>query len=184
MFPVLSAAQIDVARRFASGPSRRFEPGAVMVEVGELAAPIWLVLAGSIVASWRDGLGHETEIGIEGPGQFSGEVSQLGGHTSLVVGRAGPEGCTAIPFDPAHLRALVIGSADIGEIVMRAFILRRVGLIETDRSGSILIGHADMPDVVRLQGFLTRNGYPVTVLDATSDRRSACLDRAAGHSRG
>ena len=72
MFPVLSAAQIEVARRFASGPPRRFEPGAVLVEVGELAAPIWLVLAGSIEASWRDGLGHETLISSEGPGQFSG----------------------------------------------------------------------------------------------------------------
>src|SRR5229473_8127737 len=69
MFPVLSAAQIEVARRFASGPPRRFEPGAVLVEVGELAAPIWLVLAGSIEASWRDGLGHETAISSEGPGR-------------------------------------------------------------------------------------------------------------------
>src|SRR5260370_42412413 len=80
MFPVRSAAQIEVARRFASGPPRRFEPGAVMVEVGELAAPIWLVLAGAIAASWRDGLGHETVISSEGPGQFSGEISQLGAH--------------------------------------------------------------------------------------------------------
>ena len=175
MFPVLSTAQIEVARRFASGPPRRFEPGAVLVEVGDLAAPIWLVLAGSIEASWRDGLGHETAISSESPGQFSGEISQLAGHTSLVVGRAGPEGCTAIPFDSAHLRALIIGSADIGEIVMRAFILRRVGLIETDRSGSILIGHADMPDLVRLQGFLTRNGYPVSILDASGDSEAHAL---------
>ena len=101
MFPVLSAAQIDVARRFASGPPRRFEPGAVMVEVGELAAPVWLVLAGSIEVAWRDGLGRETAVDGEGPGQFSGEISQLASHTSLVVGRAGREGCTAIPFNSA-----------------------------------------------------------------------------------
>src|ERR1700704_3415185 len=180
MFPVLSAAQIEVARRFASGPPRRFEPGAVLVEVGDLAAPIWLVLAGSIEASWRDGLGHETAIGSEGSGQFSGEISQLGAHSSLVVGRAGPQGCTAIPFDSAHLRALIIGSAGIGEIVMRAFIRRRVGLIETDRSGSILIGHADMPDLVRLQGFLTRNGYPVSILDASSDSEAHALVERLG----
>src|SRR4029077_5777856 len=140
MFPVRSGAQIEIARRFASGPPRRFEPGTVMVEVGELAAPIWLVLAGSMETAWRDGLGHQTADSGEGPGQFSGEISQLASHTSLVVGRAGRAGCIAIPFDSAHLRALIIGSADIGEIVMRAFILRRVGLIETDRSGSILIG--------------------------------------------
>ena len=180
MFPVLSPAQIEVARRFASGPPRRFEPGAVMVEVGELAAPVWLVLAGSIEAAWRDGLGHETAIGREGPGQFSGEVSQLASHTSLVVGRAGAEGCTAIPFDSAHLRALIIGSADIGEIVMRAFILRRVGLIEGDRSGSILIGHAGMPDLVRLEGFLTRNAYPVSVLDSGDDPEARALVERLG----
>src|SRR5260370_4641484 len=124
MFPVLSAAQIEVARRFASGPPRRFEPGAVMVEVGELAAPIWLVLAGSIEVAWRDGLGHETAIGSEGPGQFSGEISQLASHTSLVVGRAGAQGCTAIPFDSAHLRALVIGSAGIRDDLILPVILR------------------------------------------------------------
>ena len=151
-----------------------------MVEVGELAAPVWLVLAGSIEVAWRDGLGHETAIDREGPGQFSGEISQLASHTSLVVGRAGPEGCTAIPFDSAHLRALIIGSADIGEIVMRAFILRRVGLIEGDRSGSILIGHAGMPDVVRLQGFLTRNAYPVSVLDCGDDPEAHALVERLG----
>jgi thioredoxin reductase (NADPH) len=61
----------------------------------------------------------------------------------------------------------VIGSAEIGEIVMRALILRRVGLIELKGSGSVLIGHPGSPEIVRLEGFLTRNGYPTTTLDAT-----------------
>jgi thioredoxin reductase (NADPH) len=60
----------------------------------------------------------------------------------------------------------VIGSAEIGEIVMRALILRRVGLIELKGSGSVLIGHPGSPEIVRLEGFLTRNGYPTTTLDA------------------
>ena len=180
MFPVLSAAQIDVARRFASGPPRRFEPGAVMVEVGELAAPVWLVLAGSIEVAWRDGLGRETAVGGEGPGQFSGEISQLASHTRSWWDAPAPRAAPPIPFDSAHLRALIIGSADIGEIVMRAFILRRVGLIEGDRSGSILIGRAGMPDVVRLQGFLTRNGYPVSVLDSGDDPEAHALVERLG----
>ena len=178
MFPVLSAAQIDVARRFASGAPRRFEPGAVLYDVGEPATPVWLVLQGSIDVARRDGLGHEAAIVNEGPGQFSGEVSQLSGHSSLVRGRAGAEGCTALPFDAAHLRALLIGSAEIGEIVMRALILRRVGLIESDGAGSILVGRAQTPDVVRLQGFLTRNGYPVSLLDSADDPEArALIDR-------
>ena len=106
MFPVLSAAQIEsravspAARRAASSPAT------VMVEVGELAAPVWLVLAGSIEVAWRDGLGRETAIDGEGPGQFSGEISQLASHTRSRVGRAGREGCTAFRSTAAHLRAL------------------------------------------------------------------------------
>ena len=67
------------------------------------------------------------------------------------------------------MRALIIGSAEIGEIMMRAFILRRVGLIEEGGVGSVLVGNPGSPDLVRLQGFLGRNGYPHTVLDATND---------------
>ncbi len=140
-----------------------------MVEIGDRAAPFWLVLEGSIEVVRRDGLGREAPITMENSGQFSGELNQLGGGPSLAAGRAGPAGCTALPFDPAHLRALLIGSADVGEIVMRALILRRVALLESDRAGTILIGRASAPELVRLQGFLSRNGYPQTVLDATHD---------------
>lgn len=175
MFPILSAAQVETARRFASGEARRFAAGETLFDVGEVAAPMWLVLEGSILVSRRDGLGHESTITTETPGEFSGEVSQLGGRASLSLGRAGPDGCLAVPFDAAHLRALLIGSAELGEIVMRALILRRVGLIEGGGSGSILIGQADTPDLVRLQGFLTRNGYPHTVMDAAQDAEARDL---------
>jgi thioredoxin reductase (NADPH) len=169
MFPTLIARDIDVARRFASGDSRAFAPGEIVFDVGQRDAPAWLILQGTIEVVRRDGLGRETPIIVHGAGQFTGEVSQLAGRASLAAGRAGPEGCTAVPFDAAHLRALVIGSADIGETIMRAFILRRVGLIETAGAGSVLVGHPGSADMVRLQGFLTRNGYPNTVLDAADD---------------
>jgi thioredoxin reductase (NADPH) len=169
MFPVLSPAQIETAKRFASGEPQRFAPGELIFDVGERHAPAWLVLDGSIEASRHDGRGHELPIAVEGAGQFSGEVSQLAGRPSLATGRAGPAGAIAVPFDAAHLRALVISSAELGEIVMRAFILRRVALIEAGGSGSVLIGRPGTLELVRLEGFLTRNGYPVTVLDATAD---------------
>ena len=130
------------------------------------------MLSGRIDVSRRDGLGHVTMIAQEEPGQFSGEVSQIGGRASLAQGRAGPEGCTALPFDAAHLRALLIGSAEIGEIIMRALILRRVGLIESKDAGTILIGRSNMPDLVRLQGFLSRNGHPYSVMDALHDEEA------------
>jgi thioredoxin reductase (NADPH) len=175
MFPTLSCAQIAVARRFASGEARQFVPGETVFAVGERNVPSWLVLGGSIEAVRRDGLGHESPIAIETPGQFSGELAQLAGRAALSQGRAGADGCTALPFDAAHLRALLIGSAELGEIVMRALILRRVALLEGSGSGSILIGRANAPEIVRLRGLLTRNGYPHTVLDPEQDAEARDL---------
>jgi thioredoxin reductase (NADPH) len=166
MFPTLDLPQTEVARRFASGAASTFDAGETVFDVGQRGVPAWLVLEGAIDVLRRDGLGHEAAIITLGAGQFTGEVSQLSGRAALAAGRAGPDGCTAIPFDAAHLRALVIGSADVGEVIMRAFILRRVGLIEAGGSGSVLVGRPGSPDLLRLQGFLTRNGYPHTVLDA------------------
>ena len=178
LFPVLDAAQIETAKRFASGPARDFAPGEIVFNVGERNAPIWLVLAGSIEVMRRDGLKRESAITTHGVGQFSGEVSQLAGQESLALGRAGAEGCTAVPFDAAYVRALMIGSAEIGEIMMRALILRRVGLIEEGGVGPVLVGNPGTADLVRLEGFLRRNGYPYTVLDAAnSDDGRAVLER-------
>ncbi len=169
LFPVLDAVQMETAKRFASGPARDFAPGEVLFDVGQRDAPAWLVLKGSIDVLRRDGLKREAAITSHCVGQFSGEVSQLAGRESLASGRAGAEGCVALPFDAAHVRALMIGSAEVGEIMMRAFILRRVGLIEEGGVGSVLVGNPASPDIVRLQGFLDRNGYPYTVLDAIND---------------
>ena len=137
LFPELDAGQIETAKRFASGPAREFAPGEIVFDVGERRAPAWLVLKGSIDVTRRDGLNREVSITTHHFGQISGEVSQLAGRESLASGRAGDEGCTALPFDAAHVRALMVGSADIGEIIMRAFILRRMGLLEEGERGGV-----------------------------------------------
>jgi thioredoxin reductase (NADPH) len=180
MFPVLDAVQMEMAKRFASGPARVFAPGEVVFDVGARYVPTWLVLEGSIEVVGRDGLGHEFPITLEGAGQFSGEVSQLSGRGSIAAGRAGPQGCTALPIDAPHLRALLIGSAELGEIIMRALILRRVGLLEARGSGSVLVGRPGEPDMVRLQGFLARNGYPNTVFDASDGGEGHALVERLG----
>ncbi|WP_370677739.1 FAD-dependent oxidoreductase [Pleomorphomonas sp. PLEO] len=180
MFPVLTASQMDAARRFASGPATRFDPNAMIYEIGGHGAPAWLVLAGTIDVVRRDGLSAEAPITTHGVGQFSGEVNQLAGRPSIAAGRAGPDGCLALPFDAAHLRALMIGSADLGEIIMRALILRRVSLIEEGGAGTILIGRPNSPDVVRLQNFLNRSGLPNLVLDASSDEEGRELIERTG----
>lgn len=180
MFPVLDPDQRETAKRFASGPARTFAPGEPVYAIGEQGAPAWLVLAGSIKVRRRDGLNHDAPITAHGVGQFTGEVNQLAGRPSIAAGRAGPDGCTALPFDPAHLRALMVGSADVGEIVMRALILRRVGLIEDGGAGTVIVGVPGSPDIVRLQGFLTRSGYPNIVLDAASDDEGRALIERIG----
>ena len=180
MFPTLSAAQVATARRFASDGEHCFQAGQVIFDVGERDSAAWLVLEGTIDLVRRDGLGHETPIIAQGSGQFTGEMSQLAGRTSLAAGRAGADGCVAVPFNAAHLRALVIGSADIGETMMRALILRRIGLIEAGGAGTVLLGRPGSPDLVRLQDFLTRDGYPHTVLNADDPADGRDLVRRLG----
>jgi len=177
MFPVLDAAQVATARRFASGPPRRCDAGEVLFDVGDCDAPVWLILDGAVDVVRRDGLGHEKPITTQGAGQFTGEISQLAGRASLAAGHAAGGGCTAIPIDAAHLRALVVGAAELGEVVMRALILRRVGLIEGDASGSVLVGLPGDAHLTGLQGFLTRNGYPNTLVDADSEEGREIVER-------
>ena len=129
MFPVLDAGCKSRPPSASPAPRRgRFAPGELVYDVGVRNAPAWLVLDGGLEIMRRDGLHRQTSVVLLAEGQFSGEVSQLGRpRHAWRSAQAGPEGCTALPFDAAHIRALVIGSAELGEIVMRAFILRRVG---------------------------------------------------------
>ncbi len=174
MFPRFGREQIEVIRRFA-GPVQRFAPGQLLVKVGERGSPSCLVLAGSIVVNWRDGLGGTGNITTHSVGQFTGEIGALSGRPSMAELTAGPEGCEVAPLDAAALRAVVVGNAEIGEIVMRALILRRVGLIQTGAGGPILLGRAGSRDLVRLQSFLSSNGIPNTTLDPDTDHDAEIL---------
>jgi thioredoxin reductase (NADPH) len=132
------------------------------------------VLKGLVSISQRDGLGRVVPIAQQGPGQFLAEVAQLSGGYALVDGYADDDVETLL-VPPEQLRALIIAEADLGERIVRALILRRVGLIESGASGPVLIGGAESPDVLRLQNFLRRNGQPHHVIDATQDHTSAAL---------
>lgn len=173
MFPVLSSQQIEIARRFGGEP-RKFKPHEIVFKIGQVAAPAYLVLSGSIEVIKHDGLGSTSVITTHGPGELTGEISQLAGGPSLAEGRAGADGAEAVPFDSAQVRSLVVATAEVGETVMRAFILRRVFLIETG-AGLVLIGAGATPEALRLQNFLRRNGAPYTMLDPREDRDAASL---------
>jgi thioredoxin reductase (NADPH) len=179
--PTLSAIQIQFALRFASGPARRFVPNETLLDVGERDTIVWLVVEGTIIASRRDGLGREKFFASGGPGQFSGEVSDLSGQASLAVVRAGPDGCLAYPFDLPHLRSLIIGSADIGELMMRAFILRRAAFLEGENVGSVILGEAASADTVRLRGLLTRNSHPHYLIDSNDAEGRQLIERLGVH---
>ena len=119
LFRVLDAVQIDTAKRFASGPLREFAPAEIVFDVSERDVPVWLVLKGSIDVVRRYGLNHEAAITSLGPGQFSGEVSQLAGATTLAPGntRREPQ-CESIPgteltFQPARRMSAFRGKAYI-----------------------------------------------------------------------
>ena len=168
-FPRLRQAQLDVVKRFAETHERNFAPGELIFNVGERAVPSWFLLRGSAEISGRDGLNQRIDLETLESGQFTGELHQLTGAPTLAAAVAGPDGCSAIPLDVLHLRALIVGSAELGELIMRAFILRRVGLQERG-VGPILLGRAGSADLLRLQTFLRRNTYPHVVLDCSSER--------------
>jgi thioredoxin reductase (NADPH) len=96
-----------------------------------------------------------------------------------VQGRSGVDGVEAVPFNSTQLRALIVATVDIGEMIMRAFILRRVFLIEIG-AGLVLLGSRVSADALRLENFLRRNAVPYTMLDPDSDMDAAHLiDRMA-----
>lgn len=181
MFPQLTPAQVEAAKRFG-GPIRKFGPDETVFHYGDAGVPAWLVLSGHLEIARMDAFGHRDVIIQHLPGMMAGEVSQLAGGPAFVEGRAAPEGCELMPFDATHLRALIIGNAEVGEILMRAFILRRVALIEAG-AGTAILGRADSAHSMRLQNFMRRNGIPHTVLDPDTDPEAAQLLERLGIDR-
>lgn len=165
MFPMLSPEEIARVRRF--GEPRSFAAGEHLASVGELAPGLMIILSGAVEV-FQSHSGHRSLIVRHEPGGFMGELAQLGGRPALVDAIA-CEPVEVIVIPPAQLRALLIAEAELGERIMRALILRRVGLIETGAGGPIIVGSADNRDVLRLESFLSRNGHPHQRLDPASD---------------
>ncbi|HEV7601984.1 MAG TPA: FAD-dependent oxidoreductase [Bradyrhizobium sp.] len=171
-FPALTAAEIARMRRF--GELRSYKHGERLFETGKPGPGMFVILSGHVAITQRDGLGHVTPVIDQGPGQFLAEIGQLSGRAALVDGTAEGEVETLL-IPPERLRALLVAEADLGERIMRALILRRVSLIRGGVGGPVLIGPSNSSGVIRLQGFLTRNGYPHHLLDPATDRDAAEL---------
>ena len=173
MFPVLEPTVIDRLRRFAE--SRAFRDGERLVNAGEPASAMFIVLEGEVVAKQRDDIVKYDPFVTIKPGMFTGEIAQLSGRTALVdLVAIGDVDTLAIPSP--RIRDVMIEEAEIGEHMMRALILRRVALMERG-IGPVIVGPAGNVDVVRLEGFLTRNGHPHQRLDETDECGREIIER-------
>jgi thioredoxin reductase (NADPH) len=170
-FPTLTPQEIARIKRF--GELRNYGNGELLFETGKPGAGMFVILSGHVAITERDGLGHVTPVIDQGPGQFLAELGQLSaGRAALVDGHAEGDVETLL-IPPDQLRALLVAEADLGERIMRALILRRVSLIQGGVGGPVLIGPSNSSGVLRLQSFLTRNGYPHHLLDPVADHDAA-----------
>jgi thioredoxin reductase (NADPH) len=166
MFPTLGQADVDRLRRF--GESKFYAKGERILKAGEVAPGLVLVLSGKVEITQGFGTDQREIIVTHQAGQFVGELAQLSARPSLVDAEALEE-VQALVIKSDRLRDLLVQEADLGERIMRALILRRVGLLESGAAGPIIIGRPNHADVLRLQGFLARNGQPHRALDPDSD---------------
>jgi thioredoxin reductase (NADPH) len=166
LFPLLTEVELARIRHF--GEIRHYARGERLFAAGKPSPGMYVAEHGVVTLSQRDGLGHVVPIGDLGRGQFSGEVAQLSGRHALVDAHA-TEDVEALLVPPERLRALIIAEADMGERIVRALILRRVGLIEAALSGPVLVSGPQSSELMRLQNLLRRNAHPYQVLDAAED---------------
>jgi thioredoxin reductase (NADPH) len=173
MFPVLEAAEIERVRRF--GRLRAYAAGEALAKAGTVGDGFTIILSGKVeITLRRDELGRRETIVVHGAGAFMGELAQLAGKPALVDAYA-QEPVEALIVAPDRLRALLIAEAELGERIMRALILRRVGLLETGSAGPVIVGRTGNGDVLRLEGFLRSNGHPLQSLDPQTDPEAKAL---------
>lgn len=165
IFPKLTPSQID---RFAArGHIRTIDNGEVLYEQGQTGAPLFVVVSGELEVI-RPLLSVETLVTVHETGQFTGEVGTLSGRPTLFRVRASKPG-RVIELDRQQILALLQGDDEIGQILMRAFILRRAELIASGVGDVVLVGSTESADTLRIKEFLMRNGQPYNFIDLERD---------------
>jgi len=176
VFPVLTEPQINRIRPFAS--LRHVNDGDVLFRADDSDAPFFILLSGSMEIVQPD-MNGERLVANHGPGEFTGEMTMITGHRSLVCGRMTSVG-DVLEMSGSGLRSLVSRDGELSEMFMRAFILRRLILINRNQGNAILMGSRYSAKTLRLREFLTRNGHPYVYVDLDVDQESqALLDRFA-----
>src|SRR5580704_4971379 len=173
-FPALSAAQINRVR--SGSKLRQVEKGEILFEVGDTNVPFFVLLSGRMEIVQPD-LNGEQFVAKHGPGEFTGEMTMMSGRRSLVRGRVTESG-EFLELTGDGLRALVARDAELSEVFMRAFILRRLELVSQGQGDIILLGSRHSANTLRLREFLTRNEHPYAYVDLDTDKTSQeLLDR-------
>lgn len=157
IFPMLSEQEVE--RIALYGETQTFRIGQPLKTAGQRVPGLYVLLRGRVSVSQRNGLGQVAPVVEHGPGEFLGEIGQLGDAVSITDAHALDE-VEVLLVLPERLRALIVGEADLGERIVRALILRRVMLVESEYSGPVLVGHTHSAQLHRLRDFLGRNAQP------------------------
>ena len=165
IFPVLTSAQIN--RIEAHGHIRAVQSGELLVEQGDTNVPFFVVINGELEIVRPFGA-QETLVTVHGPGQFTGEVNTLSGRRSIFRARVTKTG-KVIELNHQQMLGLIQTDAELSDILMRAFILRRVELIAAGVGDIVLIGSTYSADTLRIKEFLMRNGHPYSYIDLERD---------------
>ncbi len=165
IFPKLT--QVQISRIAVHGRTRSVQPGEVLIEQGDRSVPFFVVITGEVEILRPFGA-PETLITVHGPGEFTGEVNMLSGRRSLVRARVTKPG-KVIELDHQQMLGLVQTDAELSDILMRAFILRRVELISAGVGDIVLVGSTYSAGTLRIKEFLMRNGHPYSYIDLERD---------------
>ncbi len=173
-FPVLTEAQISRIRTISK--LRPVEKGEILFEPDDTDVPFFVLLSGKMEIVQPD-LTGERPIAKHDPGEFTGEMTMISGRRCLVRGRVTEPG-EFLELTGDGLRSLIARDAELSEIFMRAFILRRLELIRRGQGNFILMGSRHSAKTLALREFLTRNGHPFTYVDLDADKTyQELLDR-------
>ena len=170
MFPPLDGEMIERVRVF--GQEESPAPGTLLFERGQRQVDFFLILEGCVEILEHDLEGVPHPLRVIRERRFTGELTLFNERQALVSARTGT-GTRVVRVRREGFRRLISSEPDIGEIIMRAFILRRVALIRHSNAGVELVGPARSGDTLRLQRFMQRNGYPYRLLDTDSDPEAA-----------
>jgi thioredoxin reductase (NADPH) len=176
MFPKLTSAQF--ARLERQGTPLQTRAGEILLELGDPPRGVFIVAAGSLEVlappSATQAASDEELLNLLSPGDFTGEMSTLRGTPAMVRVRVREAGAVLL-IDAEQLRRIVQNDAELSELFMRAFILRRMSVIESGRSEVLLLGSDHSADTLRLREFLTRNARPYINIDIERDADAQAL---------